>query len=88
MKNLPLIIYYTLLILFVGLLSLPSIYTTPLYGQSRVAFWSILILLFLLPIYLIVLIIYGLRKKQFKQVLLLLIVSTVLICLPYIIAKL
>jgi len=84
MNKKALIIYYILLLLFVGLISLPSPYTSVVYGQYPVIIWLIVILLVVLPIYLIALIIYGLRNRQFKQVLILLLMTTLLVFVPYI----
>ena len=84
MNKQALIIYCLLLLIFVGLISLPSPYTGVVYGQYPVIIWSIIILLVVLPIYLITLIIYGLGARQFKQVLLLLIVTILLVCVPYV----
>lgn len=83
MNKRALIIYYFLLLLFVGVISLPTKYNNVFYGQHPTIIWTAIILLITLPIYLIVLIIYSLKEKQFKQVLILLLATTLLICLPY-----
>jgi lysylphosphatidylglycerol synthetase-like protein (DUF2156 family) len=83
MSKQALIIYYILLLIFVGLISLPAPYTSVLYGQYPIIIWSVIILLLVLPIYLLVLIIYGLRAREFKPVLLMVLVTILLVCIPY-----
>ncbi len=79
MNKKALIIYYVLLLLFFGLTSLPSPYTQVIYGQYKVVVWSIIILIVVLPIYLLTLIVYGLIAKEFKSVLIILLVTFTLL---------
>jgi hypothetical protein len=45
MNRKAVIIYYLLLLFFVGLISLPTKYNSPLYGQRSIIYWSMLILI-------------------------------------------
>jgi hypothetical protein len=81
MNKKALIIYYVLLLCFFGLTSLPSPYTRIIYGQYGAIVWSIIILMVVLPIYLLVLTIYGLIAKEFKSVLLILLFTIMVLCI-------